>query len=174
MNIKLMWWLFLSFLVVEASPLSAADRLPNIVIIFTDDQGYGDVGCFGAKGFETPNLDRLARAGAAVYQLPCRPAGLLGIVRGLVDRQLFQPNRHPWRAGPANASTASPMAKPHSPSYSNNRDMPPGWPGSGTWAIIAASCRFTMDLTNTSDCRIPMTCGPSIRRPSPEFILPSP
>ena len=41
----------------------AADRPPNIVIIFTDDQGYGDVGCFGAKGFETPNLDRLAREG---------------------------------------------------------------------------------------------------------------
>ena len=41
----------------------AADRLPNIVIIFTDDQGYGDIGCFGAKGFETPNLDRLAREG---------------------------------------------------------------------------------------------------------------
>jgi len=32
--------------------------LPNIVIIFTDDQGYADVGVFGAKGFSTPNLDR--------------------------------------------------------------------------------------------------------------------
>jgi arylsulfatase len=33
------------------------------VIVFTDDQGYGDVGCFGAKGFTTPNLDQLAREG---------------------------------------------------------------------------------------------------------------
>jgi arylsulfatase len=41
----------------------AADRPPNIVLIFTDDQGYGDVGCFGAKDFATPNLDRLARQG---------------------------------------------------------------------------------------------------------------
>src|SRR5215204_2160624 len=41
----------------------AAERLPNIVIIFTDDQGYADVGCFGAKGFATPNLDRMAREG---------------------------------------------------------------------------------------------------------------
>lgn len=40
-----------------------SDRLPNIVIIFTDDQGYADVGCFGAKGFETPHLDRLADEG---------------------------------------------------------------------------------------------------------------
>src|SRR6266850_624350 len=37
--------------------------LPNIVIIFTDDQGYADVGVFGAKGFQTPNLDRLASRG---------------------------------------------------------------------------------------------------------------
>ena len=36
---------------------------PNIIIIFTDDQGYADVGCFGAEGFETPHLDRLARQG---------------------------------------------------------------------------------------------------------------
>ncbi len=36
---------------------------PNIVIIFTDDQGYADVGCFGAKGFSTPYLDQLAKEG---------------------------------------------------------------------------------------------------------------
>ncbi|HWY75528.1 MAG TPA: sulfatase [Verrucomicrobiae bacterium] len=37
---------------------------PNIVIIFTDDQGYADVGKFGAEGFQTPNLDRMASEGA--------------------------------------------------------------------------------------------------------------
>lgn len=42
---------------------SAATRPPNIIIIFTDDQGYADVGVFGAKGFKTPNLDRLAKEG---------------------------------------------------------------------------------------------------------------
>ena len=36
---------------------------PNIVIIFTDDQGYGDVGCYGATGYTTPNLDELASQG---------------------------------------------------------------------------------------------------------------
>ncbi len=47
-----------------ALALQAADRKsPNIVIIFTDDQGYQDVGVFGAKGFETPNLDRMAKEG---------------------------------------------------------------------------------------------------------------
>jgi len=41
----------------------AAGKKPNIIIILTDDQGYGDIGCFGAKGFSTPNLDRLAAEG---------------------------------------------------------------------------------------------------------------
>ena len=44
-------------------PSQANRRPPNIVIIFTDDQGYADVGCFGAKGVDTPNLDRLAASG---------------------------------------------------------------------------------------------------------------
>jgi arylsulfatase A-like enzyme len=34
------------------------------VIILADDQGYSDLGCYGAKAFETPNLDRLAKEGA--------------------------------------------------------------------------------------------------------------
>ena len=43
----------------------AADAVtpPNVIIIFTDDQGYADVGVFGAKNFQTPNLDRLAAQG---------------------------------------------------------------------------------------------------------------
>lgn len=41
----------------------AAAITPNVVVIFTDDQGYADVGCFGAKGFETPHLDRMAEQG---------------------------------------------------------------------------------------------------------------
>jgi arylsulfatase A len=37
---------------------------PNVVVIFTDDQGYGDVGCFGAPHIRTPNLDAMASRGA--------------------------------------------------------------------------------------------------------------
>ncbi len=42
---------------------SATPRQPNIIYIYADDLGYGDVGCYGAKAVSTPNVDRLARAG---------------------------------------------------------------------------------------------------------------
>src|SRR5262245_44547562 len=47
-----------------ATPKLADDRPgPNVVIVYADDLGYGDLGCFGAKGWTTPNLDRLAKEG---------------------------------------------------------------------------------------------------------------
>jgi len=55
--------LLLAALHVAAPRTVAADDRPNVVIVFTDDQGYGDVGVFGAKGYETPNLDRMAAEG---------------------------------------------------------------------------------------------------------------
>ena len=39
------------------------EQNPNIVLIFIDDMGYADVGCFGATKYQTPNIDRLADEG---------------------------------------------------------------------------------------------------------------
>ena len=44
------------------SSLAAAER-PNILIIFTDDQGYGDLGCYGNDKLNTPRMDQLAAEG---------------------------------------------------------------------------------------------------------------
>lgn len=44
------------------STVSAA-QTPNVVVIFMDDMGYADIGPFGAEGYETPNLDRMAEEG---------------------------------------------------------------------------------------------------------------
>src|SRR5437899_5198604 len=50
---------------LAAVSLFAAERArpKNIVIIYGDDVGYGDVSCYGAKRVSTPNVDRLAREG---------------------------------------------------------------------------------------------------------------
>jgi arylsulfatase A-like enzyme len=42
---------------------SAGDRPPNVVLVFADDLGYADVGVFGAQGYRTPHIDRLATEG---------------------------------------------------------------------------------------------------------------
>ncbi len=43
--------------------LALQKRKPNIIIIFCDDMGYADIGCFGAKGYTTPNIDTMAQEG---------------------------------------------------------------------------------------------------------------
>lgn len=54
----------LLLLMLAAFPAAAADDpKPNFVIIFADDQGYGDLGCFGSQKIETPNIDRMAKEG---------------------------------------------------------------------------------------------------------------
>lgn len=45
------------------SRCSSSARRPNFIIIFCDDLGYGDLGCFGHPTIQTPNLDRMATAG---------------------------------------------------------------------------------------------------------------
>jgi arylsulfatase A len=69
------------------SRVAAADgALPNFVIIFCDDLGYGDLGCFGHPTIRTPNLDRMAAEGlkftqfysAAEVCTPSRAALLTG------------------------------------------------------------------------------------------------
>jgi len=46
-----------------AQPAHTAATLPNFVIVYADDLGYADIGCFGAVGIRTPHLDRMAHDG---------------------------------------------------------------------------------------------------------------
>ncbi len=54
---------FFFALLVLMAEARAQERPPNVVVILTDDQGYADIGSNGAVGFETPNLDRMAKQG---------------------------------------------------------------------------------------------------------------
>ncbi|MDF2158296.1 sulfatase [Algoriphagus sp. CAU 1675] len=53
---------------VESEPFKSEDSSPNIILIFADDLGYGDLGTYGATEWETPNLDRLAKDGTRFTQ----------------------------------------------------------------------------------------------------------
>jgi arylsulfatase A len=59
-------------LVATTNIIFAGDR-PNIVILLADDLGYSDVGCFGAEGFSTPNLDRMADEGIRLNNFYVHP-----------------------------------------------------------------------------------------------------
>jgi len=48
---------------LSSTSLPAEGRPPNVIIIYTDDQGYEDIGVYGAKGIATPHLDRMAAEG---------------------------------------------------------------------------------------------------------------
>ncbi len=45
------------------SSMNAATQRPNIIVVMTDDQGYGDLGCNGNTVIQTPNIDRLRGQG---------------------------------------------------------------------------------------------------------------
>lgn len=55
-----------------AQTLAAAEK-PNFVVIFTDDQGYADVGCFGSPDIRTPRLDEMARQGMKFTSFYAQP-----------------------------------------------------------------------------------------------------
>lgn len=67
-NIKLLTGIILTILVLN-QPFKGMARetipvnKPNIIILFTDDQGYGDVGCYSGENISTPNLDQMAQDG---------------------------------------------------------------------------------------------------------------
>lgn len=93
MNRSKVYRLFLVFLIVavcnmgcQTSSGEKAAKQPNVVIIFTDDQGYADLSSYGATAFETPNIDQLAADGirftdfyvAATVCTPSRAALMTG------------------------------------------------------------------------------------------------
>lgn len=80
--------------------MDPAERKPNVVIIYGDDVGYGDVGVYGAKKIPTPNIDRLASEGLmftdghspAATCTPARFSLLTGVQGFRHNAQILQPN----------------------------------------------------------------------------------
>ncbi len=61
----------LFLLLALATAAHAASAKPNIVLLYADDLGYGDTGCYGAKRVPTPNIDRLAAQGLRFTDAHC-------------------------------------------------------------------------------------------------------
>lgn len=59
---KPLYFLF-TVLALSLPNLNADEKPPNVVLIFADDLGYGDLGCYGATKLKTPNIDKLAAEG---------------------------------------------------------------------------------------------------------------
>ena len=64
-----------------------ADTNPNVVIIYIDDMGIGDIGCYGGKFVATPNIDKLAQDGLLFNQYyssaPVSSPSRCGLTTGL-------------------------------------------------------------------------------------------
>ena len=80
---------FLIWLAFE--PNARAQRRPNVILIYADDLGYGDVGCYGSTQLKTPQLDRLANQGirftnAHSTSATCTPS-----------RYALMTGQYPWR-----------------------------------------------------------------------------
>ena len=88
----LLWMLLLTFLV--AAPGNAGQ--PNIILIFVDDLGYGDLGCYGNRVHETPHIDRLAKEGQRWTSFYASGATCVPSRRGLMT------GRHPSIMGRTN------------------------------------------------------------------------
>ncbi len=89
-NITVLLLLGVSIILRDASAAETAK--PNIVLIFTDDQGYNDVGCFGSTKIKTPNLDRMAAEGLRLTSFYAQP------VCG-VSRAALMTGSYPIRVG---------------------------------------------------------------------------
>ncbi len=87
------FFLLIGLIVVSCKPdNNKKTALPNVVIVFTDDQGYGDLGTYGATGFKTPHLDQLAAQGMRFTNFysgqPVCSASRAGLLTGCYPNRL--------------------------------------------------------------------------------------
>ena len=77
---------FITSCLFSLAAVAQAQETPNIIFIYADDMGYGDLGCYGSKVNRTPNIDKLAAEGmrftdfysAATVSSPSRAALMTG------------------------------------------------------------------------------------------------
>src|SRR6188472_909065 len=99
------------WLALATETLAAPADRPNIVLIYVDDLGYGDVGCYGATAVKTPHIDRLAKEGLRFTDGHC------GSATCTPSRYSLLTGEYAWRKPgtgilPGNASLIIPPGTP--------------------------------------------------------------
>lgn len=87
--------LVLTLLTSAAALPAAGASKPNIILIFADDLGYGDIGPFGSTKNRTPNLDRMAREGmrlTSFYAAPVCTPSRAQVLTGCYAKRVSLPN----------------------------------------------------------------------------------
>lgn len=74
MKLKLLLLSIFTLNVIFTDAQKIKQQKPNIILFYIDDLGYGDVGCYGAKGVKTPNVDFLAMNGLKFTDAHCTAA----------------------------------------------------------------------------------------------------
>jgi len=82
--------LILSILALAGIDAQPTTSKPNIVLIITDDVGYGDLGSYGAPDIKTPNLDALAKAGTRFTQFYANASSCSPTRAGLISGRYQQ------------------------------------------------------------------------------------
>src|SRR4051812_5309834 len=76
---------------------------PNVVLIITDDVGYGDFGAYGSPDVRTPNIDRLAREGVKLTDFYANASNCSPTRAGLISGRYQQRFAIEWPLGSAGA-----------------------------------------------------------------------
>lgn len=127
-------------------------RQPNVIFIYADDLGYGDLECYGAKNVETPNVNRLAESGIRFTNAHATAA------TSTPSRYSMLTGKYAWRVpgtGVA-AGNAGMIIRPE------NFTMADVFKSSGYATAVVGKWHLGLgDKTGTQDWNAPLPMGPS-------------
>jgi arylsulfatase A-like enzyme len=140
---------------------NAAER-PNVIYIYADDLGYGDLSCYGATKIQTPQIDRLASSGIRFTNGHCTSATCTP------SRYALMTGQYPWRVGaavlPGDAALIVPVDKITLPKVFRNAGYATG---------IVGKWHLGLGTTVAKDWNNPISPGPNETGFDYSFIFPA-
>lgn len=111
--------IYLLLVILLGSFTHASIEKPNFIIIFTDDQGYQDLGCYGSPNIRTPHIDKMAEEGMKFTSFyaqtvcgPSRASLMTGSYPMCIERAVHDTGLHPHPAMSLKEITIAELLKP--------------------------------------------------------------